>query len=97
HLPTEGRGTERDQVLQHLLVAVHSTRSGSGSELIRNRLERSSAPAVRLLATLQTVEGDCTARLQRGTQDLLISLVVLDPTKLLAPEFNPTNRPTTAD
>jgi hypothetical protein len=92
HLPTEGRDTKRDKVLQHLLVGVHSTRSGSGSQLIRNRLERSTAPAVRLLATLQTIEGDCTARVQRGTQDLLISLVVLDPTKLLATELNATDR-----
>lgn len=97
HLPAEGRGTERDQLLQHLLVAVHSTRYGSGSQLIRNRLEHSRAPAVRLLATLQTVEGDCTARVQRGAQGLLISLVVLDPTKLLAAELNTINQSTTAD
>ena len=96
-LPAEGRGTEGDQLLQHLLVAVHSTRYGSGSQLIRNRLEHSRAPAVRLLATLQTVEGDCTARVQRGAQGLLISLVVLDPMKLLAAELNTTNRSTTAD
>lgn len=97
HLPTEGRDTERDQVLQHLLIGVHGTRSGSGSQLIRNRLERSSAPAVRLLATLQAIEGDCTAHVQRGKQDLLISLVVLDPTKLLATELNATDRSTTGD
>ena len=88
HLPTEGNDAERDGVLEHLLVAVHNTRSGSGAELVKNRLERSSAPAVRLLATLQTVEGDCTARVQRNTHTLLISFIVLDPTKLLATELN---------
>lgn len=88
HLPTEGNDAERDEVLEHLLVAVHNTRSGSGAELVKNRLERSSATAVRLLAALQTVEGNCTARVQRYTHTLLISFIVLDPTKLLAAELN---------
>jgi hypothetical protein len=92
YLPTEGRGTEHDQLLEHLLTAVHNTRSGSGSELVKNRLERSNAPAVRLLATLQAVEGDCTARIQRDTQNLLISFIVLDPSKLLAAELNTADR-----
>jgi hypothetical protein len=97
HLPAEGRGKERDQLLQHLLVAVHSTRSGSGSELIRRRLESSTAPAVRLLASLQSVEGNCTARVRRDAYSLLIALVVLDPAKLLSAELKTSDRSWTAD
>lgn len=95
HLPADGWGAEREHVLKHLLIAVHNTRSGSGSKLVKNRLERSSTPAVRLLAALQTVEGDCTARIQRGTKTLRISFIVLDPAKLLAAELNPADRPAT--
>jgi hypothetical protein len=47
---------------------------------------------VRLLAALQAVEGDCTARLQRGAKDLMISFIVLDPTKLLAAELSTADR-----
>jgi len=97
YLPSEGRGEERDQLLQHLLIALHSTRSGSGAELIRNRLESSTTPAVRLLASLQSVEGNCTARVRRDAYSLLIALVVLDPAKLLSAELETSDRSWTAD
>jgi hypothetical protein len=91
-MPAEGRGKERDQILEHLLVAVHNTRSGSGAEMVSNRLVGSSVPAVRFLATLQTVDGDCTVRIQRGMQDIQIFLTVLDPARLLAAELSAAHR-----
>jgi hypothetical protein len=86
-LPVEGNDESRDRLLEHLLVAVHNTRSGSGSDLFKTRLERSQTPAVQLLASLLTVEGDCTARVRREAKNIMISFIVLDPARLLAEEL----------
>jgi hypothetical protein len=94
-LPVEGKDDARDRLLEHLLIAVHNTRAGSGSDLFTTRLERSETPAVQLLATLLRVEGDCTAHVSREARNLLISFIVLDPSKLLAEELR-TSHPGTS-
>lgn len=94
-LPVEGVDESRERLLELLLVAVHNTRSGSGSDLFKTRLSHSNTPAVQLLASLLTVEGACTARVRREAKSILISVMVLDPARLLAEELG-TAGPATA-
>lgn len=94
-IPTAGDDSELDQTLEHLLVALYWTRSGSCYDVVRTRLLRSEILGVQLLAALLTMEGEYAARVVSGKAKCEISIAVTKPSDDTFSGFGDPMKPST--